>query len=42
MALGALTILAIAYFSSSFDIESRAFICMAAMFICSEIQYKQK
>ena len=42
MALGALTILAIAYFSSSFDIESRAFICMTLMFISAEIQSKQK
>lgn len=42
LALWALTILAIAYFSSSFDIQTRAFICMAIMFICAEIQSKQK
>lgn len=40
MALGALVILAIAYTSSSFDIESWAFLMALVMFICAEIQYK--
>lgn len=42
MALGALVIMAVAYFSSSFDIEVRAFITMTIMFVCAEIQSKQK
>ena len=42
MALGAIVILAIAYTSNSFDIESWAFIMMTIMFVCAEIQSKQK